>query len=126
MDGLLDATYERYKKDHLCAMDRLVLSQFAQCIVIRRTPMPLSQDTQAKIDKAISDKQLATAADQGDTQAGQALVQAQAAKDQAHQGSLDAHITALASAHDAIAALMADLGVPPDNPAPPPPVTAKG
>lgn len=74
--------------------------------------MALSADTQSKIDKALQDKQSADAADVEHQAKLDALNQAIKDESLAKDASLEAHKVAANSAHDALVALAAELGVP--------------
>lgn len=74
--------------------------------------MALSPATQAAINQAIADKQNADSVDQAHQVTINALNLAQQQEADAAAASLAAHQQALASAHAALAALAAELGVP--------------
>lgn len=80
--------------------------------LLRGDPVTLTPDTQAKLDQAFADKQAAADADTADQSAADALAAAQAAKEATAADSLAKHQTATTSAHDALAAIAAELGFP--------------
>ncbi len=87
-----------------------LLTKFLALIGVRI--VTLSADTQAKIDKALASKDTAASKDADHQAAADALAKAVAAEDQTKQLSLEAHQQSAADAHDALAALAAEFGVP--------------
>jgi DNA-binding protein H-NS len=75
--------------------------------------MPMSPETQAKIEQALADKQSASDSDQSVQQSQQAVDSAQTDLTNRQTDSVNKHKAALASAHLAIDSLMNDLGVQP-------------
>jgi len=76
-------------------------------------PAQLSQETQAKLMAALTDKDGADAADASYQALASELVTAQKAESDGKTASLAAHQRALDSAHDALAAVAQDLGMGP-------------
>ncbi len=83
----------------------------------------LSQTTQDKIDKAIADRDAARSADDAHAQSVRALQQADDSEKAAAGALSGAKDVALASAHDALDALMLELSVPTTPPVDAPPVS---
>lgn len=79
----------------------------------KESPVPLSTPAQAAIDQALSDLASAQLADQNLTTAQGALARARDAADAQQAADLKAHQAALDSAHRAIDALSAELGLAP-------------
>ena len=74
--------------------------------------MALTLETQAKIDRAFSDKDTAETADKTHIDAVDDLTLAIKAESDTASAALTAHQVATQSAHDALAAIAAELGFP--------------
>ena len=81
--------------------------------------VPISTDTQEKIQAAFDAQEQAAEADAARKAAQDASLQAASDAEKAETLSLAAHKVALDAANEAIAALMSDLGVPPPDPGQP-------
>lgn len=79
--------------------------------------MALSQATQDAINQALADRDTAAQSDADHAAAVRAMTAAQAAEEVAKDDALARHQAALDSAHGALDALMAELSLPPNNPA---------
>ncbi len=79
---------------------------------LRSLFMSLSPETQAKIDQALADKEVAAQADASHQMAQDAVKAATEQESTTSAQALAAHQVALDSAHAALAALANELGVP--------------
>lgn len=93
-------------------MSRLLRLLIALILTLWRKTVPISADTQTKIDVAFADAAAAQSADAAHDSAKAALDAAVTAESTAHDAALSAHQTATASGIAALRALAADLNVP--------------